>query len=378
MGGGEVVAAWMLQALLERYEVTVLTFAQPDFDAVNRMFGTRLEPDGIRIIRPHPVLRYLVNLLPDPFNTQKIACLLRIARRRSRDFNAVVASTTMECDMGDSRSMQYIHFPSSSIAKLTTPGDGPWISRIAGLLRGSTRPWMVMARFDFRRVAKSRLIANSAYTASKVEQLYRTACRIVHPPAPGLSYSSPWGERPTAGFFSAGRLNSGKRHDWIIETLAEVRQSFPELRLHIVGMPDAPYRQSAYEARLRALVQQHQDWVHLHISVPREELARLASNCRYGIHAMRDEHFGIAAAESLLAGSIPFVHASGGQVEIVGRNPALCFDSREDAVQKITAVLGDEDRQRHLRESLAPLAEQFTPAAFVRRIQEETEALLAG
>ena len=49
---------------------------------------------------------------------------------------------------------------------------------------------------------------------------------------------------------------------------------------------------------------------------------------RYGIHGMREEHFGMAPAELARAGAIVWVPRGGGQMEIVGHEPALMFDSR--------------------------------------------------
>jgi len=378
-GGGEVVAAWMLQALQERYDVTLLTWDAPDFDGLNRMFGTRLDAARVTILRPPATARFLIDRIPDGSHTQPVAYLLRTMRRIRGQYRAVIASTTMECDLGPG-GMQYIHYPylGPASGKLTTPGDAPAGRVISGLLRGATRPWMVVAGYDFRRIASSRILANSASTAAAIERFYQVSSRVVYPPAPGKFPEVAWEDRAPADFYTAGRLNAEKRQDWIVETLAEVRKSCPEIRLHVVGMPDPLSDQSRYEARLRELVREHRTWADLHISIPRADLSKLAARCRYAIHAMRDEHFGIAPAEGLLAGCVPFVHASGGQVEIVGGHPALCFDSREDAVRKIVPVVRDGNLQRELRDFLRPRAEMFTPAAFMRRVLKETAAMLAA
>ena len=53
-------------------------------------------------------------------------------------------------------------------------------------------------------------------------------------------------------------------------------------------------------------------WVAILLGLSREELLQLASRQRYGLHAMQDEHFGIAVGDMLRAGCLPFVHNSGG------------------------------------------------------------------
>jgi hypothetical protein len=65
------------------------------------------------------------------------------------------------------------------------------------------------------------------------------------------------------------------------------------------------------------------------------------------------------------AGCIPFVHASGGQVEIVDDDPRLCYATAEDAAAKILAVLRDRGMQDELRSTVRARSERFAPEAFV-------------
>jgi glycosyltransferase involved in cell wall biosynthesis len=84
----------------------------------------------------------------------------------------------------------------------------------------------------------------------------------------------------------------------------------------------------------------------------------------------------MAAAEALMAGCIPFVHASGGQVEIAGNDPRLCY-SDSDAADKIGAVLGSGDLQAALQRSLSPRRELFTVERFTEQIREAAKSAIA-
>ncbi len=95
---------------------------------------------------------------------------------------------------------------------------------------------------------------------------------------------------------------------------------------------------------------------------------------RYGIHGMREEHFGMAPAEMARAGIIVWVPKGGGQVEIVGQEPALMYDAEEDGAARITAVLADPAAQQRLRTSLAARAEMFSTDRFVREVREIVSA----
>jgi hypothetical protein len=84
---------------------------------------------------------------------------------------------------------------------------------------------------------------------------------------------------------------------------------------------------------------------------------------------MREEHFGMAPAELARAGVIVWVPRGGGQMEIVGHEPALLYESDDDAVQKISATLASASEQQRLREKLASISEQFSTARFMEQVR---------
>ena len=97
---------------------------------------------------------------------------------------------------------------------------------------------------------------------------------------------------------------------------------------------------------------------------------RLMATHRYSIHGMREEHFGMAAAELARAGAIVWVPRGGGQMEIVGREPALMYEMDDDAVQKISSTLTNTAEQQRLRALLATTCEQFSTEHFMRQVRD--------
>jgi glycosyltransferase involved in cell wall biosynthesis len=85
---------------------------------------------------------------------------------------------------------------------------------------------------------------------------------------------------------------------------------------------------------------------------------------------MQEEHFGIAPAELQRAGCIPFVHNSGGQVEIVGGDARLTFDSVENAAEKITRVIENRALQNQLRAQMVDRRSWFTAERFCDSVRE--------
>ncbi|MGA2436293.1 MAG: hypothetical protein ABSG25_13535, partial [Bryobacteraceae bacterium] len=52
-GGANAVAAWMLEALKDRYDLTVLAERQVNLPEVNRFYGTSLRQSDVSVLRPN-------------------------------------------------------------------------------------------------------------------------------------------------------------------------------------------------------------------------------------------------------------------------------------------------------------------------------------
>ena len=149
--------------------------------------------------------------------------------------------------------------------------------------------------------------------------------------------------------------------------MARVRERAPAVTLTIVGTWDRHARR--YRDRLFEHARSLGSWIEFRQNVSRDELRALMATHRYGIHGMREEHFGMAPAELARAGCIVWVPRGGGQMEIVGHEPALMYDSDDDAVEKIVRTLASPAEQDRLRPVLAG-SERFSTAHFVEQVRE--------
>ena len=77
----------------------------------------------------------------------------------------------------------------------------------------------------------------------------------------------------------------------------------------------------------------------------------------------------MAPAELVRAGALVWLGRGGGQIEIVGGEDALLYDTEEEAAEKIAAVLSNPAEER-LREHLRVRAERFAPARFVDEVRD--------
>jgi glycosyltransferase involved in cell wall biosynthesis len=207
---------------------------------------------------------------------------------------------------------------------------------------------------------------NSDWTGDHVRSFLGVSTRTLYPPVVDPGAGRPWPER-RPDFLAVGRIAPEKEYERVMDILARVRRHFPELRLTIVGTWDAHARR--YMNGLRRHAERLGAWIEFRQNVSRGEVRELMATHRYGIHGMREEHFGMAPAELARAGCIVWVPRGGGQMEIVNREDALMYDSVDDAAGKIVRTLGDAAEQARLRSVLAS-ADRFSTAHFVEQVRE--------
>ena len=367
-GGGNCVLAWSLEGLREDWNITLFCSYVPEFKSINKHFGTSLEASDFTIKRlPFP-LNHVDKIDPDPFSAQRLAWLMRFAQSISARYDMVMTCDD-EFDFGRP-GIQYTHFPHmqrhiQAFQEIDHLSGGQLLWKF---LTGKLRPWLLISRIRISRIKQNLMVTNSNWTADVLREIYGVEATVVYPPVRWGGAMVPWDKRRDA-FVCLGRLSPSKRLLEVIEIIRAVREKGYRVELEIMGDEDAIAGQ-AYISDLKSRIKGAGDWVRLRQSVSRAELERLVSECRYGIHGMLDEHFGIAPAELMRAGCIVFVPDSGGQVEIVGEHPELRYDTDADAVDKICSVLANRDLESRLREELRGRTELFSENSFMTNIRK--------
>jgi glycosyltransferase involved in cell wall biosynthesis len=166
------------------------------------------------------------------------------------------------------------------------------------------------------------------------------------------------------GIVSIGRIIPGKRTKELIKILDHVRELGGDLHLHIIG----PSGDSQYYNEVLNLVEQR-EYIQLEGKISRSELVELVSTHKYGLHANQYEHFGMAVAELAAGGSIPFVHDSGGQREIVNKSHHLTYDDPRECAKKIYYISNSLSKQMELRQQLPDIKSNFGSIRFQKEIK---------
>ena len=361
-GGGNSVAAWVLQALAGQHRVTVLSWTPVDVDPVNRFFGTHLQHGDFETTVVPNQWRVLLDHLPVPAHLIKQSLLMRRTRQIGGAFD-VVFGLFNEADYGR-RGIQYIHYP--TYLRPRPRADLRWYHPPhRGLdLYYAFADWI--AGFSMERMRQNVTLVNSDWTGAQVQPFLGVTTRTVYPPVADPAPPLPWAQRRN-GFLTLGRVSPEKELERVMRILARVREQRPDLTLTIVGTSDRHSRR--YYDRLTTLARTLGPWIEFRMNLSRPDVDRLMASYRYGIHGMREEHFGMAPAELARAGCIVWVPRGGGQVEIVDREPALTYDSDADAITKIARILGDDAEQQRLRAVLRS-SERFATARFVGEIRQ--------
>jgi glycosyltransferase involved in cell wall biosynthesis len=361
-GGGTCVAAHVLLALRRDFEVTLLTWHPVDFEPVNAAFGMALRPEDFRFLRVPDLWRRIFGMIPLPLALLSGSLLQREARavlRRER-FDLVV-STTNEIDVG-LRAIQYIHFPWNFYPRPDVDYRWYHFRPVLKLYRSLA---IALSGTSNEGIARNLTLVNSAWTGRRFEQWYGAPARVLHPPVPIECAPLPWAERIDA-FACVGRMSGEKNLEGVIDILATVRARGHSVSLVICGQRQVP----EYERKIRAIVAQHPDWISIALDLPRAELIDRVAKCRFGIHGMVGEHFGIAVAEMVRLGCVCLAPADGGPAEILGGDPALLYQSPDDAVAKICRLLEDPSALAEARQRLEAQARLFSAERFMIEFRE--------
>jgi glycosyltransferase involved in cell wall biosynthesis len=355
-GGGTCVAAHALAALRRDFEVTLLSWHPVDFAPVNAAFGTDLAQSDFRLVRVPDWWRHGLRLSPLPLTLVMGSLLQRRARALlGRECFDLVVSTTNEVDVGV-RAVQYVHYPWAYYPR--PDSDYRWY-HARPLVRLYRAVAICIGGATDAGIARNLTLVNSAWTARRFRDWYGGDAQVLHPPVPVDRSPLPLSERADT-FACIGRMSPEKDVLGVIDILAEVRRRGHPVSLAICGQRQV----RAYERQVLEAVAARRDWISIAFELPRAQLLEQVARCRFGIHGMVGEHFGIAVAEMVRLGCVCLAHADGGPAEILGGDASLLYTSPADAVTKICHLLEDPDVLARARAGLEKQASLFSVERF--------------
>ena len=366
-GGASSVTAWVVQALCEDYDVRLAT---PDkavrFESIDALYGTSLSQSQVT----HHHLRLPVWVRPVPqgrLKSLRLAGSFRDPVLRNH-VDGLIFNTSNEMSF-TGPAVNYIHCPIRHAAMVAELYGG----RERWMRLANNRAFTAISGYDERSFRRTMCVANGQWTASALHRHYGVMPRVIYPPITAtVAPLQAFAER-APGYVCVGRITPEKRTHEAIEVMDRLRDSGFDAHLHIVG----PMNHSKYMRRIGDLANQR-PYVMLHTDIPRAELLRIMAAHRFGLHMMRNEHFGMAVAEMTAAGLLVFAHRSAGPAEILGQHSPLLFDNEQEAIEIASRIHADEGLQKEvLAKGLTKsVRARFSPEHFMRSISQVAAEVL--
>lgn len=357
-GGGDLVCAWVLEALKDDFDLTFITWGKKiSLAEVDLFYGTSLAKSQIKI-EYIPVLTYL-GLENRPYRLL-VALIERYLKKRRNDFD-VLFSTYNELDFGK-KGIQFIHGPSRSDVGAQFYLLDYKKSYLRGLYHGFCN-WL--SDFDIDRVRANTTLVNSEWGAKVYKETYGDyPATVAYVPIVFRGQPLPWEQRRN-DFLCIGDLLPVKKTHESFKVVQKVRALGHDIGLRVIG--DTP---GAYARFVKQEAKKY-PFVTMEGRCPREKVSELISQSRYGIHMRDYEGFGIGIGEMAFAGCLVFVPGKGGgQLEALNFNSNLLYNGIDDAVNKIDAMLKNPDLQKCVQKEIMEHAVQFSAENFKQRIQE--------
>lgn len=161
-GGAEAVALWILQALKEKYDLTLFVIGDVNFEKLNSLYGTSLSKQNIKVITFVPSyltdVCYFMMANSNQIRMIFLHLLLRFFKQNCENYDLVMSAYNA-MDLGKS-GIQYIH----------------WIKVVEG-----TPFHHKISKFSEIQLAKNLSLTNSYCVATAAKETYGVDTRVVFP-----------------------------------------------------------------------------------------------------------------------------------------------------------------------------------------------------
>jgi glycosyltransferase involved in cell wall biosynthesis len=357
-GGSESKVMWLIEALKDKYDLTVVTTGGWNLVELNAYYGTDVHEDDVHV-RIAPVPAPLRNKSAAAFRN---ACYQRFAQKIGKEYDIRISTYNLT-DWG----MPAIHFIADfswhqEIRKAIDPPSPGFIYRDSLLRKAYLGIASVYARSSGRDVLREDMvIANSRWSAALISHACGVECTAIVYPCVWTEFPRiPWADKEQT-FVMIGRIAPEKEVERAIAILDNVRRRGYPIRLNLCGH----IGKDRYGQKIAMLCREHADWIIPQGRVYGDRKTQILAHCRFGIQTRSAEPFGISVAEMVKAGAIVFAPNDGGQVEILDHDDLL-FQSVDDATDKISAVLSSPRKQAVLRDHLALRSKSFCIENYIR------------
>ncbi|KAI8837194.1 hypothetical protein BJ741DRAFT_604039 [Chytriomyces cf. hyalinus JEL632] len=306
--------------------------------------------------------------------------------------------------LGCRKVLAYVHYPTISSDMINVVKDGVESYNNRG--RVATSPFVRNLKLCYYRLFAmlysfvgsyaDAILANSSWTIAHLNSIWKLESRskVVFPPCETKSLTDFSLRNRERVILSVAQFRPEKAHFLQLETMQHLLNTRPELSsgpkklslLFIGGARHAADRalaDSVLEYATRLGIRGNVDVL---VNAPFPDLQAWLGKASLGLHAMRDEHFGIGIVEYMAAGVIPIANNSGGpKMDIVSTSnresrTGYLASSKEEYAEAIWDALdlsAEEEFDMRTR-ARSSVATRFSTATFQTEFLRSIEPLMEG
>jgi alpha-1,2-mannosyltransferase len=393
-GGGERVLWAAILAISDKFpEIGIFSDGSSDLETLSEkiksQFGFDSLPSNLRFFNVGPATFLLPNRFPhftlllQAFYSMIYAlkCLFIVVPRVVIDTTGAPFAAPIWKLFGGCRVVLYTHYPFISTDMLSDVENQRCSVNNAENIKASklkTRIKVLYYRIMCRLYGVTgkfvdQCFVNSSWTKGHIEAIYGREPTLLYPPCDCAALSeAAEGPKKKNRVISVGQYRPEKNHELQLDVMRKLKEKGSDAKLYIVGgVRDAT--DQALADSLQAAITEQQLNVRLKQNLPFDRLKYLYRKASVGIHAMRNEHFGICVVEYVAAGLLPIAHNSAGpRDDILKNEPDYLAETAEEYAQKILRALSlkDDERENETRR-LQSQIRQFDTSEFQRRFRNE-------
>jgi len=206
----------------------------------------------------------------------------------------------------------YVHYPTSALlleSQITLKYVKSPLWRAYYIPYDAVQHWLVKRKWFLR----GTVLTNSKFSQKAIRKYLGRNAEVLYPPVDVERFMTVAGGRKREPLVvSCGRYSPDKNYELVLEVAARVGERG---RFAIVGMTSGKLSNQYYERISKMKTQMQLSNVELHRGISFGDLLDIYARAKVFLHAMKNEHFGIAVVEAMAAGLVPVVHRSGGPWE---------------------------------------------------------------
>ena len=359
-GGGEKVCLEVIRVLKNLgFRVILLTVDRTDWERLKHVFGENL----IRPDEEHYLMSRRIMFL---------GIYLRLMTA------TLVKKWKNKCDLvinthGDvlpvSSDIIYMHFPTFAILH-ENPVNAKYSRSV--FWRLYFQPYERIQQHLVKRMTWKILVTNSEYSREIIKKYVGADAVVIYPPVDVKDFLGVSANTDRANeVVSCGRFTPEKNYELVLE----VAEHLPHINFTIIGASSGRISSSYYHKLEEIIRKKRLRNIRLLRNISRMRQIEIYSRSKVFLHAMINEHFGIAVVEGMAAGLVPVVHESGGPWnDIINRGKyGFGYTDIEDAVDAVEKALKLYDRYSKMA---VMRAKAYRREEFAKRFASLIEKLL--